>query len=701
MPRRRRAGVLLMAIAALAAPPLPAETPPPLDLFELDLEDLVNVPVLAATKTDEKSALAPSVVTVITAQDIAAYGYESVAEALSHVAGFVETSDLVLHNFGVRGVNAGARAGSRILKFMIDGQPVGFRATSQNFIDRELIPMDMVERIEVVRGPVSALYGADAFLGTVNVVTRAPRGEGRESRVTLGTSRIESAGRGRAWSITTTDGQGAWDYRLGLSAADIEREGLRLPRISPLFGRLVPPDGSRPAALSDEAHPASLYGRLGYRLSARSTLELSLHYQELDAENPFSDLNPLRSTGVSRVALSNGFLRADYRTGFGADTKAHVYASYARGRPLAGDRIEVGARDFFLERNFGYESLDLGADLLFPWREADSLLLGFDLTRDDETLESFTRVQRGDGSRHPLNPDRVKRLDNRGLYGQWQFQFSERWRGILGYRSDEHSQYGRQESLRAGLVGRLDHDAVVKLLAGSAFQAPSPELSFRHAVQAGDIIGNPELRAQEARTLELSASMPLTEWLHGSATAFLTKVDDLVTFETDGVNLLARNGSSSRTRGVELELRAQRSPWSAYGNYTWQRTARADNPHSLFVLNQAQAGELFPEHSANLGLSYNYPAWRLTLSLDNRYVGARPASTANVLSAQQFYALSPYRETTLSVATQLWSLVKGAEGRLGLELRDARDEDYVNGGFGGIDFPTQGRRYSLNFHQRF
>ncbi len=77
-----------------------------------------------------------------------------------------------MHNFGVRGINAGLRAGSRIIKFMINGQPAHFRATSQSFIGSELIAMDLIERIEIIRGPVSALYDANAFVGVVNIITR-------------------------------------------------------------------------------------------------------------------------------------------------------------------------------------------------------------------------------------------------------------------------------------------------------------------------------------------------------------------------------------------------------------------------------------------------------------------------------------------------------------------------------------------------
>jgi len=115
------------------------------ELFDISLEDLLNVTVEPATKTAEKSSLSPAIMTVVTAQDISNYGYNNVSEALSHVASFIDNYDLAVHNFGVRGINSGVRSGSRTIKFMIDGQSIAFRSTSQNFIDNELVPMDLIE----------------------------------------------------------------------------------------------------------------------------------------------------------------------------------------------------------------------------------------------------------------------------------------------------------------------------------------------------------------------------------------------------------------------------------------------------------------------------------------------------------------------------------------------------------------------------
>ena len=80
--------------------------------------------------------------------------------------------DHVFIDVGIRGVHAGLRGMSRILKVLIDDHPVAFRPTSGSLLGLEMIPIRAIDRIELIRGPASALYGANAFLGVLQIVTR-------------------------------------------------------------------------------------------------------------------------------------------------------------------------------------------------------------------------------------------------------------------------------------------------------------------------------------------------------------------------------------------------------------------------------------------------------------------------------------------------------------------------------------------------
>jgi outer membrane receptor protein involved in Fe transport len=672
------------------------------NLFDLSLDQLRNVKVLTATKTETPLHATPAVVTLITADDIARYGYQTLAEALSHVAGFVESDDRLNHNFGVRGINTGAQSASRAIKILLDGQPVAFRSTQQQLIGLEFIPMNMVERIEIVRGPVSVLYGADALLGAVNVITRH---DGNGQRVTLG---HEWSGGGRDVNLLAASGSvqfgatqpqssqpasesasgTAW-LAWGVQAANADRSGLALPRISPDYKRY----SALGTAPVDDAAPRSAYLRFGWS-GEQDDVEASAFWQRQDSDNVFSSLNPLLRP-PSHVVLQQGFVRLNASHRFDEQHALRAGLSYGQGEPGDGDQVRTSASDYYLLRDFGYKAVDGSIEWLWQPGAQSSLLLGADALRDRETLESFQRHSIIDGSNFQLSQPWNKTLRNTGLYAQWQFPLFEQWQAIAGGRLDHHSVYGKQESVRAGVVGTLPGNWGLKALSGTAFQAPSPELLYRSAVQPGDIRGNPDLAPQKSRTIELQLSTPPAPHWNATLTAYHTKVRDLVTLEQAFFNLVARNSSDSKVNGAELELRYQHDWFNAYANLSRANADRGVNRYTLAPLAQRSDGELFPANSANAGASASLLGQKLLLSGDVRYVGPRPAATANVLLANQHYHLSSYVDATLSAR---WSFANRSSLRL--QIRDAGNSRYADPGAGGIDYPSLGRRYGVQYEYR-
>src|SRR6185436_16894216 len=145
------------------------------DIEEVDLASLLSTPeeVWTATKTEQKNYEAPAIITTVTREQIGVWGYRSISEVLSHLLGFYVVDDHVSPNIAVRGISGGLYADSSIVKVLIDGHAVAFHSTGGNWLGPELVPLSAIERIEIVRGPASALYGADAFLGVINIKTRS------------------------------------------------------------------------------------------------------------------------------------------------------------------------------------------------------------------------------------------------------------------------------------------------------------------------------------------------------------------------------------------------------------------------------------------------------------------------------------------------------------------------------------------------
>src|SRR5439155_54862 len=174
------------AIAAPAPTPAPAPNLEPnaeaepasaTDLDRLTLEQLLNLPVVTSSGgVEEERSMASANVYVVSRDEIAVHGWRSLAELLANVPGLYVSDDLVMPSLGVRGVTGGLASGTRVVKIMIDGQAVNFRPELTAFLGPEYIPMEAVERVEIAKGPLSALYGANAFIATVNVITRRPHG---------------------------------------------------------------------------------------------------------------------------------------------------------------------------------------------------------------------------------------------------------------------------------------------------------------------------------------------------------------------------------------------------------------------------------------------------------------------------------------------------------------------------------------------
>src|SRR5579871_1029843 len=161
------AATITLFLALLLAPPAgkadcPPQEPVP-DLSEATLEQLGNVKIYAASKHLQAASDAPSSVTVVTADEIQRYGYRTLADILESVRGFYITYDRDYSFVGVRGFGRRGDSNHRSL-VRSDGHRINDIVFGQPYLGTEfLVNVDLIERLEIVRGPGSSLYGADAF----------------------------------------------------------------------------------------------------------------------------------------------------------------------------------------------------------------------------------------------------------------------------------------------------------------------------------------------------------------------------------------------------------------------------------------------------------------------------------------------------------------------------------------------------------
>jgi outer membrane receptor for ferrienterochelin and colicins len=175
-------------------------------LADLELADLMKIQVqsvFGASKSLQKVTDAPAAVSIVTAHDIAIYGYRTLAEIIRSAPGFNVTSDRNYSYVGVRGFQRPGDYNSRVL-ILIDGHRMNDPIYNQAYVGTEFgLDVELIDRVELIRGPNASLYGTNAFFAVINVVTR--KGE------SLGGVRLS----GDAGSLRTGRGQAAFGGRFG------------------------------------------------------------------------------------------------------------------------------------------------------------------------------------------------------------------------------------------------------------------------------------------------------------------------------------------------------------------------------------------------------------------------------------------------------------------------------------------------------
>ena len=192
----RRVAPLTVLLAMACGSALGAQDRP---LADLDLTDLMKVEVqsvFGASKFLQKVTEAPATVSVVTARDIALYGYRTLGEILRSAPGFNVTSDRNYSYLGVRGFQRPGDYNSRIL-ILVDGHRMNDPIYNQAYIGTEFaLDVELIDRVELIRGPSSSLYGTNAFLAVINVVTK--KGESLRGLRLSGDAGSQGTGRGHA-----------------------------------------------------------------------------------------------------------------------------------------------------------------------------------------------------------------------------------------------------------------------------------------------------------------------------------------------------------------------------------------------------------------------------------------------------------------------------------------------------------------------
>lgn len=515
--------------------------------------------VYSASKYEQKVTEAPAAVSIVTADEIKKFGYRTLADILRSVRGFYVTYDRNYSYLGVRGFNRPGDYNTRIL-LLVDGHRINDNIYDQAFIGTEFIlDIDLIERLEIVRGPSSSLYGSNAFFGVINVITRRGRDlQGAEVS-------------GEAGSYYTVKGRLSYGRRFD-SGLEMLASGTVYDSNGP--GNLFFPEYNTPATNYGVAHNVDDDQYTSF--FAKGMLDAFT----LEAARI------VREKGIPTGAFGTVFNAPQNRT---TDTRSYVDLKYDQTLPgrwtilgrLSYDRYSYEGDYLFYDPLIGlpplYEYLNRD-DSLGEWWGGEAQVskkLGIHkLTAGAEYQASLHQDQ----SNVDVLPFYVN-LDDRRRGTRWAFYFQDemallsRLNLTAGVRYDYYETFGREVTPRAGLVYGLSEKATVKVLYGEAFRSPNAyELYYQDGYTTK---ANLQLEPEKITSAEVIYEQYLGGHLRVTIDGFSNTIHDLITQQLDPADnlLVFRNVETVRANGVEMELENRwENGFEGRVSYTLQET---------------------------------------------------------------------------------------------------------------------------------
>ncbi len=701
----------------------------------LDTEILLNAPVITATGREQSRALAPANVVTWERDEIYRHGWTTLAEVLANTPGLFVIDDLVLPSVGVRGVSPGLRGGTRIVRVMINGTAVNFRPDLTAFLGSEYIPFEMVERIEIAKGPLSALYGANAFLATVNIITRQPT-DGLTGELG-GQMRLVNGNSGLGFSGRVGYGNDKINLMVAYSQESVDRSGLKLHRTfvnqddtSALFRNffsVLQDDGvtrrSNPSQ-NDKTRPKSLYGAFNGNFDEAGIFKLQGGMQMLDSVAEFQPGSTL--THNSRIALTNNWANLQYIYGYGRSVTLSLTGDVSAGSPTNKERLYSNADlpNFSYTRNFGYTAAGIGGALEAALPANLEMKVGADYSYDREDILFFTqrvevpqpgRIVGAESERIGVGIATKQTISNVGVYGQIggnPFSAVPELYLLGNIRYDAPNLFRDQLSWRTGLAYQFSPRVTSKLFVGRAFQTPSgvqlfAQPGFGAAYNTvgnrtiGDSTGLPPVEPQSVFSTELATTYAVTNTIAIDGSVYYQRINDKVEFTQITTNFTTRNLASQDIAGGELGFRASSPRFGGYFTGALQAQNYEDTIRTQSF--GFKPPPEYPNFTIYSGITMRIPEAYMAIDATARVIGKRGASQSNVLlNNRGVYELPAYATFDLTLTSlDIFLFGDQAETRILAGVKNITDARFSYPGHGGFDIPSVGRQFFFRLSQTF
>lgn len=699
-------------------------------------KDLLTQKVNIASRLDQRLRDAPAVVSIVRQEELRLHGWRRLSDVLEQIPGFSTRWQAG----GDQGLAVRGMFAPDGVLVMVDGISINDPLNGNvSFYD---FPLEGIERIEIARGPGSALYGGYAFLAVINLITvpaepskkaagfeadggvrRSYDAQGhfegpfrwgelkvfaglhrlRDQKVTVPNDLITSLIR------RTTVGDRATDRYNAIATDDDERDfrskqadvGAHV-KVSqgPLAGLSVD-------TLYTQKRTSPFLSRL-YALVDQGLLERRDDLFHLGVAMPWEISDTFRITSrlyeTSIYGRSAGQITRPYGWDDDEDFDG-ITERWPGGRVEARSYLfhTLGAEVSASIAAFPLHTLNAGALIERTWLARTQYLT------NSSRLSSGVEVSFGDGRVVDAQVEDPKQNQqdswiytgrdgkriiqdihrNLGaLYLQDIWTFNPKVSATLGLRFDNFSGFGSALSPRAVVVWNLSDKAYVKALYGEAFKPPTFLALYDGTVTLKNerqVYGNPALKITTIRTGEVAMGYQFSSVLLAQANVFLTRTRDEVVFNSDAEEY--RNEASRKTRGLELELQGVWDARRVYLSYAFNNA----------VMGQGSGAPLYPKHQINLGCELSNLFRRLDLGTTLIWRSAYPREPGDV---RRPLGSSTILQANLAVRlSRRISFTLGGSNLLNQDWRSPVDKTLA--GVLPGDIPRQGRSVEAGLNVRF
>lgn len=587
-------------------------------LSALSLEDLLNIQVTSTSRREETQQLAPGVITVVSSQEIHQYGARTLGDVIDRLVGMqVLSSHQRPHNkTSIRAMNGAHQEGWEVV--LLNGRPI-HEGTDGGFnFDIYLgFPLEMIDHIEVIRGPGSVIYGTNAMAGVINIITKDAQKSINETRVDL------SAGSFNRKQVQLSTLIGGSDYSLNIGLNAIRADG---DSVNGVFDKSNTKGTYDTGENSDNLVINGKYK--GFTINA-----MVMNNNEDSGGSTF-DL-PSSAMNKKREFLDIGYLY-DITSGWDVSLNYTVNLSEFDWQ-ISG----TGARNHYKDR---YDM----AEVIVRGNVATDLNILFGANTSNYETEFRN-----------LNTFPRSKMNNKSTYMQIDYMLSPKQKIIAGVQLNKPEDSQSDLSKRAGFIQGFGDNWWLKLLYSEAYRSPNLQEA---KITAQTLQGNPSLNPEKVATYDAQLIYQSSNQYYAIA-LYDTMLENLIVripYVPQPTKSTFTNRGYVHFQGIEVEGRVEISDdFSVLGNFSYQ-------------INKTNSGAedttFAPNMMAKLGGSYG-GIQGTNIAIFNSYIGkSHDLSVAGVAlnpSADPYHLLT----ANISVDTaKIWGLGKPGNSLISVYL---------------------------------